>query len=104
MSMFTSIADKLRGDRYLIPVTIAVMAGFVIGCFAFYEDYQSSLHGYSLLPTRKSGEEVILVIALLPQIGQIVFFYAFGASVETVNGRRRMNYLYFFCGFLPVSV
>ena len=100
MSAFTSAASKLRDSKFVIPVTLAVLFGVVIGAFAFYEDYQSSLHGYGMLPTRKSGQEVIQVIALLPQVGQIIFFYMFGNSIEVLpNGRRRINYIYFTIAF-----
>jgi len=100
MSAFTRVADKLRDSKFVIPVTLAVMLGVIIGAFAFYEDYQSSLHGYQLLPTRKSGQEVVQVIALLPQVGQIIFFYMFGNSIETTpSGKRRINYIYFTVAF-----
>ncbi len=99
MSVFTAVAAKLKHSMFVIPITLVVLVGIVIGGFAFYEDYQSSLHGYNLLPTRKSGQEVVAVIALLPQVGQIIFFYAFGVSIEVINGRRKMNYLYFAVAF-----
>jgi len=95
MSTFKRIATKLREGKMVIPVTLAVIIGMVIGGFAFYEDYQSSYHGYSMLPTRKSGQEIIAAIALLPQIGQIIFFYMFGDSVEVLpGGKRKVNYTY----------
>lgn len=100
MSAFSQVAGKLRDTKFVIPITLVVMLGVVIGMFAFYEDYQSSLHGYNLLPTRKSGQEVVQVIALLPQVGQIIFFYMFGNSIETLpNGRRKINYIYFIVAF-----
>ena len=100
MSAFVNVANKLRGSAFVIPITLAVMVGVIIGAFAFYEDYQSSLNGYLLLPTRKSGQEVVQVIALLPQVGQIIFFYMFGNSIETTpSGRRKINYLYFIIAF-----
>jgi hypothetical protein len=100
MSAFANVAGKLRDTKFVIPVTLAVMVGVIIGLFAFYEDYQSSLHGYNLLPTRKTGDEVVQVIALLPQVGQIIFFYMFGTSIETTSsGRRRVNYIYFTIAF-----
>lgn len=100
MSTFTAVARRLKDSKFVIPVTVAVIAGAIIGMFAFYEDYMSSLEGYRMLPTRKSGYEVIQVIALLPQVGQIIFFYMFGRSVETLpSGRRRVNHLYFTIAF-----
>jgi len=100
MSAFANAVSKFRDTKFVIPITLAVMLGVVIGAFAFYEDYQSSLHGYALLPTRKSGQEVIAVIALLPQVGQIIFFYMFGNSIEILpNGKRRINYIYFIIAF-----
>jgi hypothetical protein len=100
MSAFERVANKLQDTKFVIPVTLAVMLGVVIGAFAFYEDYQSSLHGYNLLPTRKTGQEVVQVVALLPQVGQIIFFYMFGNSIETTpNGKRRINYIYFTVAF-----
>lgn len=100
MSAFTKAASRLQDSKFVIPITLAVMVGIIIGAFAFYEDYQSSLHGYALLPTRKSGQEVMQVIALLPQVGQIIFFYMFGNSIETLpGGKRRINYLYFIIAF-----
>lgn len=96
MSSFARTASKLKESKFIIPITFVVMVGIVIGAFAFYEDYQSSLHGYGLLPTRKSGQEIIEVIALLPQVGQIIFFYMFGNSIEALpTGKRRINYIYF---------
>lgn len=96
MSAFSKAVNKYKDTKMVIPMALAVLLGIVIGLFAFYEDYQSSYNGYILLPTRKSGLEVIQVIALLPQVGQIIFFYMFGVTVETLpNGKRRVNYLYF---------
>lgn len=100
MSAFEKAARKLKDTKFVIPVALAVLLGIIIGGFAFYEDYQSSLHGYNLLPTRKSGQEVVQVIAMLPQIGQIIFFYMFGNSIETTpSGKRRVNYIYFTVAF-----
>jgi hypothetical protein len=100
MSAFTNVANKLKDSKFVIPITLAMMLGIVIGAFAFYEDYQSSLHGYELLPTRKSGQEVVQVIAMLPQVGQIIFFYMFGNSVVTLpSGRKKINYIYFIVAF-----
>lgn len=100
MSAFAKAASKLKESKFVIPITLAVMVGIVIGAFAFYEDYQSSLHGYDLLPTRKSGQEIVVVIALLPQVGQIIFFYMFGNSIEVLpSGKRRINYIYFIIAF-----
>ena len=100
MSAFANAVGKLRDTKFVIPVTLAVMLGVIIGAFAFYEDYQSSLHGYNLLPTRKTGIEVVQVIAMLPQVGQIIFFYMFGNSIETLpSGKRRINYIYFIIAF-----
>jgi hypothetical protein len=100
MSAFSQVAQKLRDSKFVIPVCLATILGVIVGAYAFYEDYQSSFQGYSMLPTRKSGVEIIEMIALLPQIGQIIFFYMFGNSVEVLpNGRRRVNYLYFFIAF-----
>lgn len=99
MSAFANTAARLKDSKFVIPVTGAVLLGVIIGLFAFYEDYQSSLNGYKMLPTRKSGEEVIQVIALLPQVGQIIFFYMFGRTVQIVNGRRRANPIYFTVAF-----
>lgn len=100
MSVFADTAKKITNSAFIIPVFLAVIVGIVIGCFAFYEDYQSSLHGYAMLPTRKSGEEIMKAIALLPQVGQIIFFYMFGQTAEILpNGRRRINYLYFVIAF-----
>lgn len=100
MSEFSRLSNQVRQTKFVIPVTLVVMLGVVIGVFAFYEDYQSSLHGYNLLPTRKSGQEVVQVIAMLPQVGQIIFFYMFGISIEILpSGKRRVNYIYFFIAF-----
>lgn len=100
MSVFAEKAEKLKESKFVIPITLAVFLGIVIGAFAFYEDYYSSLQGYMMLPTRKSGDEVVQVIALLPQIGQIIFFYMFGRSVvTTASGRKRFNLLYFIIAF-----
>ena len=101
MSAFTKAASGLQQSKFVIPITLAVLLGVIIGCFAFYEDYQSSLHGYELLPTRKTGQEIVQVVALLPQVGQIIFFYMFGRTIEYLpSGRRRINYLYFTIAFL----
>ncbi len=97
---FATTAGKMTRDtRMSIPMLLIAGFGVLIGLFAAWEDYNSSWYGYNMLPTRKTGEEVVTVIALLPQIGQIIFFYMFGRSVEIVNGRRKLNYLYFFIAF-----
>lgn len=100
MSAFKNLAGKLSSGKTVIPISLIVLIGVIVGLFAFYEDYQSSKYGYGLLPTRKSGQEVIEVIALLPQVGQIIFFYMFGRTAEILpDGRRRINYLYFIVAF-----
>lgn len=97
---FATVAGKMtKNSRMAIPMFLAAGLGVVIGLFAAWEDYNSSWYGYDMLPTRKTGQEVVTVIALLPQVGQIIFFYMFGRSVELVNGRRKVNYLYFFIAF-----
>lgn len=96
MSLFSSAVEQVKGSKYIIFLTIVAFFGIIIGCFAMREDYISSLEGYRLLPTRKSGREVVQVIAALPQVGQIIFFYLFSLSVRTLpNGRRRFSVPYF---------
>lgn len=97
---FARVANGIKDSKYVIPVTFAVLIGVIIGGFASYEDYRSSYHGYNMLPTRKSGEEIVQVIALLPQVGQIIFFYMFGVSlVRLPSGRHKANYIYFTIAF-----
>lgn len=99
MSVFHKAALRIKDSKFAIPITLATMIGVVIGLFAFYEDYQSSLNGYRTLPTRKSGDEVVEVIALLPQIGQIIFFFMFGNSITiSESGKRIYNKMYFIVG------
>lgn len=51
----------------------------VLSISLMYEDYVTSLAGYNLLPTAKVNKEWIpLVVAGLPQIGQIVLFFVYG--------------------------
>ncbi len=103
MSAFNRMARRVKDSRFVIPITLVVLLGIVVGCFAFYEDYRSSYEGYRMLPTRKSGVEVIQMIALLPQVGQIIFFYMFGSTAERSEktGRWKYNMVYFIvAGFL----
>ena len=69
--------DKLANSPRIIGIFLAAMIMLVIAGGIFIEDYTTSLEGYKLYPTRKYHDWVVYLVALLPQVGQIVFAYAF---------------------------
>lgn len=83
MSRFNAAADRIKGSPLIIPITLVFVAMFIVSIITSYEDYTTSRLGYSQLPTRKASALVIYAVALIPQIGQIGFGYAWGREWKT---------------------
>ena len=83
MSRFGSAASKFKNSSLAIPLTLVFMVMFAVACVISYGDYTSSRLGYMMLPTRKTSAAVIWAVALVPQIGQIGFSYAWGREWKT---------------------
>lgn len=74
---FEKAANTVRGSALVIPIYLIFCALFIIGIGIWIEDYNTSLLGYSLIPTKKYGSYVGYFVAALPQVGQMAFFYMF---------------------------
>lgn len=91
MSAFKRMADNIRTSRFAILIVIVTAICFFISLGLAYEDYMSSYYGYSLFPTRKTNDFIIILAAALPQAGQVLFFYVFARSIDE---RRGANGIY----------
>lgn len=69
--------SKLNKSVYVIPIFIAFVILFIVGAGLSVESYFTNLAGYEGLPTQKVHEWVFPLVALLPQIGFITFFYIY---------------------------
>lgn len=59
---------------------------FLISVFIMIEDYQTSVAGYQLLPTKKvGGIYIVYAISLVPLLGQIVFGHFYGRDNTRKN-------------------
>jgi len=91
------MGEGVRGMPKL-PIAISLTAMLLISICLGWEDYSTTLAGYILMPTIKLNSWVIPIAALLPQVGQIAFMYAF--AIDT-NGRWKL--IVAFC-FYIISV
>lgn len=82
---FGKAAERVKDSPYIIPITIVFFIMFVTSIVTSIEDYTTSYRGYMALPTRKANAFVIYFVALIPQIGQIGFSYAWGR--EALNSK-----------------
>lgn len=76
-NVFAGAASRIRGSTVVVPVYFAFIALLIIGVGLWIEDYNTSYAGYAAFPTRKVGEYVTWLVAALPQVGQIAFFYLY---------------------------
>jgi hypothetical protein len=83
VSRFSRAAGKVGGGPLAIPLTLVFIAMFAVAIIISYGDYTSSRLGYMMLPTRKTSAAVIWAVALVPQLGQIGFSYAWGRDWRT---------------------
>lgn len=80
-NMFKSLTQKFPKEWY-VPVVLAAILCLIISFKAGVADYHSSLQGYLMLPTRKPDETTGPWIALLPQVGQILFAYLYASNTS----------------------
>lgn len=78
MSRFGRAAKVVNDSPLVIPLFFVFLTMLVVALFTSYEDYTTSRLGYEMLPTRKANPGVIFAVALIPQIGQVGFSYAWG--------------------------
>lgn len=76
-NVFKSLAQGLTRSPFIIVITLTFGALFIIALGLSIEDYMTTLMGYRLLPTAKANDWVVPLVALLPQVGQIAFTFAF---------------------------
>lgn len=120
MNLFSETAKRIRRSHLLIPVYIAFVALFIVSGGLSIEDLRTNLEGYKLLPTLKIGGYVAIFVALLPQLGQITFFYLWGSDSDIIpkrySGLITLGLFFLDCGldswfkcggqlrYLPVSI
>lgn len=83
MSRFRMAAERIKKTPMVIPLTLVFLAMLVISLITSYEDFTTSRLGYLEIPTRKANPIVIYAVALIPQVGQIGFAYAYGREWKT---------------------
>jgi hypothetical protein len=77
---FRKAAKSIQSSPFVVPLTLVFIAMLVVSFVTSYEDFTTSRLGYALIPTAKSGEAVIWAVALVPQLGQIGFAYAYASA------------------------
>jgi hypothetical protein len=98
INIFEKVSRRFEGSLVSIPITIACAIGIMIALVATYSDYMSSYWGYLRLPTQKVGEAAA-IIALLPQVGQIIFGALSVLNFEKTAQGVKINWLYFMITF-----
>lgn len=84
---FNEMKKTLTVSKYMtIPIFIFVTGLMVIGFGLSVEDYMSSYNGYKLIPTRKSFDWVVYLVAAIPQLLSVVSAYIYAESLEIKNG------------------
>ena len=81
-NLFKTVANGVYTSPFIIPIVGAFFALFVISIGLSIEDYMTTLYGYRLLPTAKANDWVVPLVALLPQVGQITFTFAFATNTN----------------------
>ena len=98
MTTFETWANSIRRWPWNLVGLVIILGLTVISLGLFYEDFTTSLEGYKLWPTRKANLWVIVLVAALPQLGQIGTAYAF-------LGYRRIPAIFFaMLGFMAWDV
>lgn len=103
MSRFSRAAAKVGESPLIIPLFFVFVVMLVVSLFTSFEDYSTSRLGYEMLPTRKANPGVIFAVALIPQIGQIGFGYAWGREWK-VNRQLALVSLFTALGLHLVDV
>lgn len=80
-NFFADTARMVRKSGMVMVIWMAALVIAVIGGVYFVEDYQTSVRGYDMLPTRHQYPWIIWIGALTPQAGQVFFAYL-GADDE----------------------
>jgi len=80
-NFFADTAKMVRKSGMVIVVWLAALVIAIIGGVYFVEDYQTSVRGYEMLPTKHQYPWIIWIGALTPQAGQVFFAYL-GADDE----------------------
>ena len=81
-NVFKSLAQGLIRSPFIIVITLTFVALLIIALGLSVEDYMTTLKGYQLLPTAKANDWVVPLVALLPQVGQIAFTFAFATDTR----------------------
>jgi hypothetical protein len=76
-------ANRIKDSSFIIPIFVFVVAACLISLAILWEDYSTSLFGYQALPTRKANDWVIPMVAAMPQVFQVILFYAFLRDTNT---------------------
>ena len=80
MDIFRRAANEVKNSPFVLPITFVFTIMFIVGLAISIEDYSTTYFGYLAIPTRKANLWVIPLVALLPQIGQLGFGYAFASD------------------------
>lgn len=84
-NFFKNAHMRAKNSPAIIVIWLVLATAFVIACLVAYEDYSTSLLGYSSIPTQKANEWIVVWVALMPQVIQIVLFFNF--LTDTDNKR-----------------
>jgi len=74
--MFHEIGSRIKKSNFVVVVLGFVIVALVIAVNLWIEDFNTSYAGYKMIPTRKTSESVLFWVALLPQVGTVVFTFA----------------------------
>ena len=95
-NVFRSTASSMLNSPFVIVISLAFLVLLFISIGLSIEDYMTSLMGYQLLPTAKANNWIIPLVALLPQVGQITFAFAFATDTRKRWAGLVMFGLHFF--------
>jgi hypothetical protein len=73
----SSIAVSLRRHPGIVFIWLAIITLLAVGIGIGISDYETNLAGYLMLPGNKINTWVPYLVALIPQLGQIILFYVY---------------------------
>lgn len=86
-NLFDNAAKKLRNSSFVLQVMVVAVLMFACSLVLMYEDTYSSYNGFKQLETvfgvnPANSELAYIVISIVPQIGQIGFFYLYAMDTR----------------------
>jgi len=84
-NFFKGAHNKIKNSPTIIVIWLVLVAALVISIGIAYEDYSTSLLGYQAIPTQKVNPWIVPLVALMPQVIQIVLFFNFLSDTSKIG-------------------